>query len=180
MAYTTPPTFVSGDPLLAAELNVLGDDIVYLAGVAAGVTFSGVKISRGTNQSIADSTAVDISFTTEVLDYGAWWSSGTTITVPAGAIPASYTTIAIAVNATIRYAINGTGARRLYVTKNGSVEETSPSVSALSGENTYASVNTWIEVAAGDTITLQAYQSSGGALNAESIKLAIYRIAPLA
>ena len=30
MAYTTPPTFVAGNALAAAQLNILGDDIVYL------------------------------------------------------------------------------------------------------------------------------------------------------
>lgn len=36
MAWTTPPTFVDGAVLSAAQLNILSDDLEYLAGYVAG------------------------------------------------------------------------------------------------------------------------------------------------
>jgi hypothetical protein len=179
MAYVTPPTFAGGDPLPASDLNILGDDIAYLYGVSQGVTFSGCQVSRGSNQSIADTTYADISFTTEDLDYGGWWSSGTTITVPAGAIPAGFTTIAVLILGALRYASNGTGTRRIRVSKNGSEIETW-AVSALSGETTDLTLSTVTTVAAGDTITLSAYQTSGGSLNVSSAHITVLRFAPAA
>jgi hypothetical protein len=36
MPYTTPPTFVDGQIVSAAQLNILSDDIEFLNGVMAG------------------------------------------------------------------------------------------------------------------------------------------------
>ena len=180
MAYTTPPTFVSGDPLTAAELNVLGGDIEHLYGIALGVTASGAQVTRGSNQSLSDSTTTSISWTAEAFDFGAWWSSGTDIVVPAGAIPAGYTTILVHVVASVRFASNGTGYRSLTLYINGSQVGNSPNTSAISGETTTVTLNRYAEVASGDVITIRATQTSGGALNAANSEATVVRHAPAA
>lgn len=179
MAYTTPPTFASGDPLLAAELNVLGDDIAYLYGISEGVTASGVSVSRASNQSISDSTTTSITFTTENFDLGAWWSSGTDIVVPAGAIPTGYTTILVHIAADIQWTANGTGYRAASIFVNGALLGTR-NASALSGETTNVGIDRYTTVAAGDIITIRGTQTSGGSLNASRIDATVVRHAPAA
>ena len=179
MSYTTPPTFVSGDALTAAQLNILGDDIVYLKSISDGTTFSGVKLRRSTNQSIADSTDTDVTWLTEVEDFGGWWSSGATITVPAGAIPSGYTRIAIHFDVRLKYASSSTGNRRATILVNGSSVAQRTYGGLGGGDSTDVPVGIWTPVASGDTIKVQAYQTSGGSLNLTEANIDIYRIAPL-
>lgn len=175
MSYTPPPTFEPGDPLAAAELNILSDDIAYLAAGLAGTTFSGVKLSRSANQSIPDSTDTAISWSSEVYDLGSWWSSGETITVPAGAIPEGGSQIACLVIAAATFATNGTGSRRLRIDVGGDVVASWP-VSALSGDQTSLVLSDVVVVEAADDIEILAYQSSGGALNVTEARLTIVRL----
>jgi hypothetical protein len=179
MAYTTPPTFVSGDPLPAAELNVLGDDIKYLYGVTQGVTFSGANVAHSGSQSIPSGTDTDVTLATEAWDYGAWWSSGVSFTVPAGAIPAGFTTIACLVVATIRFVASGTGGRSIKLLVNGSVTDTLTGTSDAA-ENTVIQLTAFPVVAAGDTIKMQARQTSGGSLSLDAGRLTVVRYAPAA
>lgn len=180
MSWTTPPTFVASDPLAAADLNILGDDLVYLKGITDGVSFSGVSLQRSAVQSIPDSTNTSVTFTVEAFDYGSWFSSGTQAVVPAGAIPAGFTTIAVMCIAHAEYAANSTGTRRIRVLVNGSSAGGSNS-SAVNGDTTDLDASIPAIVAAGDTIELECNQSSGGALNVgANVKLFIYRIAPVA
>src|SRR4051812_41994658 len=121
MAYTTPPTFSAGTELAAADLNLLGDDIAYLKAQTDLAVLSGCVVSRSTSQSISDSVYTDVTFTTEVIDQGGWIAvSSTTVTVPAGAIPSGYTTVALDVRPVAQFASNATGKRSAIVTQNGS------------------------------------------------------------
>lgn len=49
MPYTTPPTFVNGQVISAAQLNILGDDIEFLNGVMAGPNIPFQSITWDTN-----------------------------------------------------------------------------------------------------------------------------------
>lgn len=177
---TTPPTFVAGDPLAAADLNLLGDGIVELQGVTEGVPFSGFQIDRAGagSQSIPNTTNTDVTFTHEILDIGGWWSSGISAAVPAGAIPSGFTVIAVHYIALVRFVSNGTGSRKIIVVQNGS-EVNSYALSALSGETTTVPLNGYATCEAGDTFGVQVYQSSGGALNMDVARLTIVRHAPV-
>jgi hypothetical protein len=179
MPYNAPPTFVDGDPLPAADLNVLGDDIEYLYGVSQGVTASGVQVSRSSNQAVSSGSHAYVSFEAEAFDFGGWWSSGTTITVPAGAIPAGFTTILLQVAVNAKFASNGTGIRRIEVHKNGA-SFGSWQVSAISGDQTDLILPEWTTVAAGDTIKLDVYQTSGSSLNLTEARMTVMRVAPAA
>jgi hypothetical protein len=179
VTYTTPPTFVADEILAAADLNILGDDIVYLKGISDGVAFSGCQITRVAATSIATSTDSPITWSSETFDYGGWWSSGTNVVVPAGAIPAGYTSIAVLVIARTRFASNGTGNRKISVKKNGS-SFGNPHTSALSGDATPMDVTELEVVEAGDIITFEVWQSSGGALDVSQTQLTVVRFAPAA
>lgn len=179
MAYATPPTFVAGDILEAAQLNVLGEDIEFLYGVAQGVTWSGVQVYRTGSQSIANTTDTLVTWQAEAFDAGGWWTSGTNIVVPAGAIPPGYTTIAVHFICRVRFVDNGTGSRSLQVQVNGS-SAGSNAAKADSGETTEVWVADYAVVAAGDVITAQVRQSSNGALNMDSAKISVVRHAPAA
>lgn len=164
---TTPPTFIAGDPVAAAELNQLGDGITELQAVAEGVTFSGCQIKRTANQSIPNTTWTVVTWQTESggFDIGGWWSSGTDIIVPAGAIPSGATSIAIDVNARTSFASNGTGSRFIRTLLNGTQTEKTPSPALGGGDSTEVTIYDTIVVVAGDVLTVEVYQSSGGALN---------------
>lgn len=175
---TTPPTFVAGDPIAAAELNQLGDGITELQAVTEGIAFSGVRLYK-TSQSIGNAAYTNIAWASEVYDYGGWWSSGVNAVVPAGAIPSGYTQIAVDFNLIVRWAASGTGSRRVNVRVNGT-EFTGTSASGISGDTLEQVLPVTLIVAAGDTINAQAYQSSGGSLTLDYAYLTIRRVAPVA
>jgi hypothetical protein len=177
MAYTTPPTFVADDVLEADQLNVLSDDIAYLYGQSLGFVTSACQVSRSTNQALATGIGEYIVFTTENVDIGGYFpGSGDTITVPAGAIPPGATTIALWFGASITYATNGTGTRTARIHVNGS-SIGGQSVAAIAGDTTTVYVAGEIAIVeAGDEITLEGTQTSGGPLNVTSGKLQFFRI----
>lgn len=178
MAYVTPPTAVSGGTATAADFNVLGADIEYLYGVVQGVGFSAVKLVK-TSQSITDSAYTNISWASESYDYGGWWSSGVQATVPAGAIPAGYTSIAVVMGINLRWAANATGSRRISFKLND-VEFAAQSLSGISGDTLGMVFSDFVVVEAGDLLKVQVYQSSGGNLDLDYAYLTIVRHAPVA
>lgn len=181
MAYTEPPTFAGATTATAADANILSEDIRFLKSISDGVVFSGVQLTRATNQSIPNAVSTPIIWTVEAFDYGGWWASGATVTVPAGAIPAGFTTIAVLVVGRIRYASNATGIRRITVQKNASGSEGDRTTSALGGgDTTDTDIFEVVICEAGDTLTLNAYHTRGSALNAEVAQMTILRYAPVA
>lgn len=173
-------TAVAGVNLTAAQWNqYVRDNENYLKGIADGVAFSGTRVTRAAATSIADATASTITFTAEAYDYGSWYTSGTNVVVPAGAIPSGYTTIALLCFANSTFATNGTGRRYVIIKQNGT-SIAGPSVSADSGEETYQFAQGFAIAAAGDIITLDLKQNSGGSLNVTSTNLTVVRFAPAA
>lgn len=180
MAYTAPPTFVASDPLAAAELNVLSDDISFLYARSEGTTYSGCSVQKASGTtSVPHDTETALAFASEYLDIGAWWSSGTDVIVPAGAVPSGYTQIAVDIYARCRFAANGTGTRALIVYVNGT-SIASPNISAISGETMTMVYPEVAIVEAGDVITLGVKQTSGGALDVSNYRLTVQRRGPVA
>lgn len=178
MSFTTAPTFVADDVLEADQLNILSDDINDLDARARQMAFKGVSLFRGSNQSISNSSFTAITWTSAAIDVGGWWTSGTDVVVPAGAIPDGYTTIYVECHGQTRFASNGTGTRYLEFTLNGSVIEAAFNVSALSGDTTAVQHTVWAEVAAGDVIQMLVEQNSGGALNAATNSFKVKLLGP--
>ena len=120
MAYVTPPTFTPASELAADDLNILGDDIVYLKAQADMAVLSGVRAARTTTQSIPDATPTEIIFTAETFDQGGWIAvTATTATVPSSAIPPGFTVVALDVRIGVNFAANATGYRKATVMQNG-------------------------------------------------------------
>lgn len=178
MAWTDPPTFSNGVTLTASQLNqYLRDNLNYLKGIVDGVTFSAVQLNRVTNQSFTSGAAANITWTAEAFDYGAWWSSGTTITVPSGAIPAGYTSVGLLIFGRLQWEANGTGVRRVRLYKNG-VQFGSRTLGAVTGDVTDNQITEMVTVVSGDLITVEGYQTSGGALNCVEANITVARYAP--
>lgn len=179
MAYVTPPTAAPGATAKASDFNILGADIEYLYGVSQGVTFSAVRVTRSAATGVANATWAIKSFTAETYDYGSWWSSGTNVVVPAGAIPAGYTTIAVQVQARCIFDANATGYRGVRILKNGSAEVTGTQA-AFATDSAHVQCLGYIIVAAADILTVEVYQNSGGALDVSSTQFDVARHAPVA
>ena len=177
MAYTVPPTFVASDPLAAADLNILGDDLIDHEARISAQSFSGVRLLTSGASSVPDSVFTDVSWDSATFDQGGWWASGATITVPAGTVPAGYTDAVLSVAATVRFDVNGTGNRQLKVIKNGSAWSYNDVRTADASETTTCLVVEPALIATdGDTIKVQCWQSSGGALDCTTQHLAISRV----
>lgn len=180
MGFTTPPAFVSGAVLTAAQLNVLSDDITDLDARAKQTAFKGVSLLRNAAQSTSTATLTDLSWTSASLDVGGWWSAGTDIIVPASAIPAGYTTIYIEIHGQTRAATNATGSRTISFLLNGSTIEDNYSAGALAADPTTIQHTVWATVAAADVLKMQVSQNSGGALNWTNNSWKVHRLGPAA
>jgi hypothetical protein len=177
VAYTPEKTWTS-EIITASDLNIyLRDNVDWVYALASQIGVSAVQLTRDAATSTADSTYTDISWSAEEFDFGGWWSSGATITVPASAIPSGYSTILIAVSGRTRWAANGTGARRLRFLLNGT-EFAFFSVSAVAGDSIDLSGYKLVEVHANDLIKIQTFQSSTGALNISQSSVSVERRGP--
>lgn len=175
MSYTTPPTFSSGDPLAASDLNILGDDITYLKAIADSVAFSGVRVTRSASTNFASGGSAHITWTAEDFDVGSWWSSGATAAVPSSAVPSGFSTIALGIGIRCIWATNGSGLRRATIEVNGS-GVAAPTVPGLSGDATELVFSTIEIVSAADTIGVSLFQDSGSTLAVSSMSMYLYRI----
>lgn len=179
MTYTPPPDFNAGDPLTEADLDTLSQDITDLDQRVQGTVASACVVSRNTNQSISNNTDTYVNFTIENLDIGGWFpGSGTTITVPASAIPDGATTILLGCAGDVTFATNSTGARIVELHVNGSLVSGAGNTNyGLASDPTVVILNfKIIEVAAGDTIKLNVKQTSGGSLNLTVARFDLHRI----
>lgn len=166
MSYTTPPTFVPGDPIAAADLNILGDDIAYLYAITLGLTAAGVQVKRTSDQTISTGSQALVTFQAENFDYGGAYASGTDIVIPAGWIPAGYTSIIVETVMRGRFATNGTGVRRVRPLLNGTAFG-SKTLGGLSGDPTDVDITEFVEVEAGDVIQMEVYHTKGSNLALE-------------
>lgn len=169
MAYVDPPTFVGEDTLTAAQLNVLSDDIRSIHAQTIANTFNGVAVLRTADLTLTNNVSTAVSWASAPLDTDGWWSTGTDIIVPLGAVPPGYSSISVSVQGHARFAANGTGSRSIRFLINGSVVDGSYFVlTGISGEQMTVTSQAWIAQAVdGDVITMEIKQTSGGSLVAD-------------
>lgn len=180
MAYVPQRTWATGNTVSASDLNTyLRDNSDDLDARIGGVVFSGCTLTRVAATSIPDATWTAISWSGERKDVGGWYTSGTNIVVPAGAIPAGYTEVAIRMEARTIFASNGTGSRRIRLLKNGTPFR-SPTVGAITGDPTESIAGGTEFVAAADILTVEVYQNSTAALNVSETIVDVYRLGPVA
>ena len=116
------------------------------------------------NANIAITTATDtaLTFNSESFDVGAMHSTSTNtgrITIPTGGA-GTYL-----VQATILFAGNATGYRRLWITQNGATVGHDSNRMALAGASTGLNVQVLTQCQDGDILELYCFQDSGGNLN---------------
>jgi hypothetical protein len=188
MAWTTPKTWASG-PLVAADLNTVRDQLVWLKaallyhGIDSDTVLGQLKgaaydcsVYRDTNQSLVSATTTTIQFPSEYKDPEAMHSTGTNtqrITIPSGG-DGDYL-----VGYTLEFGANGTGDRIGGFAVNGSnVDWGGMEVPAAgAGGGTELSTSTlWHDATAGDYLTLVARQGSGSSLAVTYANLWVARL----
>jgi hypothetical protein len=121
--------------------------------------FVGCRITQSplASQSIANNTSTDLTFNSETYDTDGFHDTSTNtarITIPTGKA-GKY-----AINAHCEWVNNSSGTRNIYIFKNGT--STIASQLQLSQANDFGmELNTTADLAVGDYITLQVYQTSG-------------------
>lgn len=127
-----------------------------------------VMLTRAANQSINNNSLTNISWDTEVTD-------------PEGMIAVTNATVTLnsaglwLVIANITFAVNGTGDRILVINQNGS-EVGGQGGPPMGTANTHRlSASQILNAAASDTVTIGAFQNSGGAVNVTG-RLSIVRV----
>lgn len=159
MAYTDPKDdWVPGDVLTSAQVDVLADDIQFLA----SPPMCRVTKSSGTN--VADTTSVALTFDTEQYDSDSMHSTVSNT----GRI--TFNTAGVyAIGAQASFETNATGYRRIYIRSNGATTVAQgPDVAAHAGDITPVAVEGRFKAAAGDYIEVLVYQNSGSTLVVES------------
>lgn len=122
-----------------------------------GLDFQGAYITKTVDQSIDHNTITGLTWGTELYDTESAFASDT-FTVPAGW---SYADI----DCTVFWGANTTGRRDIYILLDSTIIQYGRTDATVSNVIHSASVRGY-PVTAGDTITIQVYQDSGGALNA--------------
>lgn len=168
MTYTAVPAKSTGDLLAASDWGTYVKDNLadHEARISAN-SYSGCLLMRTTNQSIPSATDTLVSWNTETVDQGGWFpSTGTTVTVPAGALPSGFTTILVSISWAVPFAANATGARKVEIWKNAALYRTEYYNGALDASAlAISATGPDIPCVPGDTFALNVSQSSGGALN---------------
>jgi len=181
MAYTTMKTWAALAVLTASEMNTyLRDNMDYVKDRLDGLALSGVTASRSaSSQSIPNTTDTNIIFTSVSVEVNDWWTSGTNVIVPVGTVPGSATSVGALIFASIKYADNATGKRRVAIYRNGTLVSRKTVDAIGAGDDTDVETMSFTTMVDGDIFTLQAYQSSGGALNASLSHLSVIRLGPV-
>lgn len=119
------------------------------------------SLSGGANQSLASSNTTNVLWPVEISDLNQMHSTVTNtnlVTVPA--------TGWYMVSCVLSFASNSTGFRRLRILKNGVIVPGGQvETAAVSGAQTAVSASVVVQMAVGDTFSIQATQNSGGNLD---------------
>lgn len=176
MAYTTPPTFVSGAVLTAAQQNILSDDITFLyAGLITAPPYHAAEAYRGAAQSIPDATRTIVTLPTgeneDTDGFHDLVTNPSRLTVPTTLVPTGYHGVAVVLGF-VRWASNSTGFREIRIITNGVAayaEDTRSAVANTMGQG----VHQFKRCSGGDYFEIDAYQTSTGSLNITEAALAI-------
>jgi hypothetical protein len=154
------------DPSTGATILASWGDAVNAAIDYLGATKPRARVYNSANISIANNTATSLTFDSERYDVGGCHSTVTNtgrLTVPAGE-GGVYT-----IFCTARFAANSAGVREIAILVNGASFIARVRVAPASASDpTWFAYSTDYALAAGDYVTLSAFQTSGGALNVEA------------
>lgn len=162
MAYSTPPTAVAGQKLLAADWNAKVRDSIIAAAKPPTC-----RVRRATSQSIPNNAATPISFSAEDWDTANMWAAGdpTKLYAPvAGIYLATFSA---------SYAVNAAGVRQLYIIDNaGGIGGL---LNALGNASWYVGgvVSGVFNLAAAGWVQCMANHTAGAALNLDVASLIV-------
>lgn len=137
--------------------------------IATGTTAAGCYLQKSAAQTISNTTFTSLTWDTETIDTDAFHSTVTNtdrITIPAGK-GGKYL-----VHCMIIFAFNATNTRQLEIKKNGTTVSNNIG-GASHSNNAPVFCTTILDLVAGDYITAEAWQNSGGNLNVQGNNLAI-------
>lgn len=129
---------------------------------AASPNFVGCSLSKAGTQSLANATNTQITFASEFFDTDGFHSTTTNterITIPAG-LGGKYL-----LTGQIGYLSNSTGFRNLIFYYNGSTIAANTALVPIFGGDFTFSNSCVLQLNAGDYVTMNGYQTSGGSLN---------------
>jgi len=124
-------------------------------------TFVGCRVTNSTDQSIPNATRTVVTFDTETFDTDGFHSTSTNtgrMTIPAGKAGKYLVT------GNVTFATNSTGAREIYLFKNGSFYSQVFAVATSAGSSGNA-IPDIVSLAVGDYVEIRVEQSSGGSLS---------------
>lgn len=158
MAYAVPTNFAAGAVLTEAQLDVLGNDIVFLANPPKCRVYNSAPISH-----VASGTVQAVTFDSERYDTDTMHSTSVNTS------RITFTTAGtFAVFGNLAFAANATGFRAIELRLNGTTYIASIVIPAVGGGiPTRLGVYTEYAFTAGQYVELIANQTSGGALNLE-------------
>ena len=168
---TTGDTIYSSSGSTPARLGIgsTGQVLTVASGIpswatpASGTpTFSGCGLYQSSAQSISNTTQTDLTFVGEHFDTDGYHSDSVNtsrITIPTGK------TGYFLVTARVAFASNSTGTRGLWIRVNGSETQFAAAQPVSTGDLTTVQISQIMALSAGNYITMNAYQASGGSLN---------------
>lgn len=159
MSYTTPPNFAAGAVLTEAQLDILSDDISFLANPPSCRVYNNAAFS------VPDATDTPVTFNSERRDTDTNHSTVTNTS------RITFTTAGLyLVGGHGIYAANATGTRKLFIRLGGTTPLATSEANNSGGSNTVAlTVSTLYAFTAGQYVELVGFQNSGGALNLTAV-----------
>lgn len=155
MAYSTPPNFVTGQVVTETELDILSDDISFLARPPRCRVYNSADISHTTSGAEQAVTFNSERFDTDTMHSTSVNTSRLTFTTAGTYL----------IGATVEFASNATGHRALSLRVGGSTYVAAVKIPAISGATSQVTVMTAYAFTAGQYVELMAFQDSGGPLN---------------
>lgn len=165
-----PHTFVAGDDATSAVMQTLTDAILYLLGsiTSSGSRKAFCQLRQTVAQSITTNTWQAVNFDAEDVDYDNSHSTVTNTDRFTAATPGWHSVAGGA-----SFAGNVTGNRGCRYTVNGAAvdgsESVIPAANAAGFPTGVPGRRMWIFLNAGDILRLEAFQTSGAALNTNTI-----------
>lgn len=164
----TPDQLMKIIALLTAKTNPTGSDSIVIYDAAASlvkqVTLANLsqsaRATKGSNQSINDSTWTSITFDTESFDTNTIHDTSSNTSRLTCKVAGKYIVTGCA-----GFDTNTTGMRAVRLLVNGGTSYNQQRQAPIASFETYASVSDIIDMAVNDYVELQGFQSSGGALN---------------
>ena len=148
-----------GQVLTADSTTATG--LKWAAASGGSSTFVGCRVTNSVAQSIANGTRTTVGFDTESFDTDGFHSVSSNngrMTIPSGKAGKYLVT------AGVTFATNATGAREIYLFKNGSFYSQVFAVATSAGSSGNA-IPDLVSLAVGDYIDIRVEQSSGGSLD---------------